>query len=138
MRELRFLDPYTQLHGILSPYKDGGVGGGGSLFRASGRSAFLYGQWGNSFVWGESQLGISLGGFQYQFLAQLANAGPKSIEVLTNCHREVCTIKFVASDVLTSLWQFDKCYFDKLGHLFIHWVHYWKPDFFWNVKSSSI
>ena len=100
MRELRFLEPYTQLHGILSPYKDGE---GGSLFRASGRSAFLYGQWGNSFVWGESQLGISLGGLQYQFLAQLANAGPKSIEVLTNCHREVCTIKFVASDVLTSL-----------------------------------
>ena len=27
MRELRFLAPYTQLHGILSPYKDGGGGG---------------------------------------------------------------------------------------------------------------
>ena len=26
MRELRFLEPYTQLHGILSPYKDGEEG----------------------------------------------------------------------------------------------------------------
>ena len=56
---------------------------------------------------GESQLGISLGGLQYQFLAQLANAGPKSVKVnLTDCHREVCKVKFyqiVTSDVLTSL-----------------------------------
>ena len=102
-----------------------------SFFRASGWSAFSYEQWGDSFIWGESQLGISLWGLQYQFLAQLANAGPKSVQVnLTNCHREVCRIKFyqiVTSDVLRSLWQFDKCYFDKLGHLFIHWVHYWSP-----------
>ena len=60
----------------------------------------------------------SLGGLQYQFLAQLANAGPKSVEVnLTNCHREICRIKFyqiATSDVLTSLLQFDKSYFDKL------------------------
>ena len=62
MRELHFLDPYTQLHGILSPYED--MGGGGSLFRTSGGSAFLYGQWGNSFVLEESQLGISLRGLQ--------------------------------------------------------------------------
>lgn len=27
MRELHFLDPYTQLHGILSPYEDMGWGG---------------------------------------------------------------------------------------------------------------
>ena len=56
---------------------------------------------------GKSQLGISLGGLQYQFLAQLANSGPKSVKVnLTNYHREVCKIKFyqiVTSDVLTSL-----------------------------------
>ena len=46
------------------------VGGGGGL------SAFSYGQWGDSFIWGKSQLGISLGGLQYQFLGQLANVGP--------------------------------------------------------------
>ena len=47
------------------------------------------------------------GGLQYQFLTQLANAGPKSVKLnLTNCDREVCKIKFyyiVTSDVLTSL-----------------------------------
>ena len=81
--------------------------GGGSFFRASGGSAFSYGQWGDSFIWEESQLAISLGELQYSFLAQLAKAGPKSVKVnLTNCHREVCKIKFyqiVTSDVLTSL-----------------------------------
>ena len=86
-----------------------------SFFRVSEGSAFSYGQWGDSFVRGESQLGISLGGLQYQFLAQLANAGPKSVKVnLTDCHREVCKVKFyqiVTSDVLTSLWQFDKMLF---------------------------
>ena len=49
----------------------------------------------------------SLGGLQYQFLAQLANAGPKTVQVnSTNCHREVCKIKFyqiVTSDVILSL-----------------------------------
>ena len=35
------------------------------------------------------------GGTHCQFLAQLASAGPKFVEVnLTNCHREVCRIKF--------------------------------------------
>ena len=94
------------------------------------------GQWGVClFIWtmggllhmGGVTIRDSLGGLLYQFLAQLANAGPKSVEVnLTNCHREVCRIKFyqiVTSDVLTSLWQFDKS-----GHLFIHWVHYWIPN----------
>ena len=55
----------------------------------------------------ESQLGISLWGLQYEFLAQLANAGPKSVKVnLTNCHREISKIKFyqiVTSDNLISL-----------------------------------
>ena len=101
----------------------------GSFFRASGGSAFSYGQWGDSFIWGESQLGISLGGLLYQYLAQLANAGPKSVKVnLINCHRGVCRINFyqiVTSDVLISLWQFDEMLFDNLGHVFIHWVHYW-------------
>ena len=63
-----------------------------------------------------------------QFLTQLANAGPKSVKVnLPNSHRKVCKIKFsqiVTSDVLTSLWQFDKVLFDNLGHVFMHWVHY--------------
>ena len=66
----------------------------------------------------------SLGRLQYQFLAQLANAGRKSVEVnLKNCHREICRIKvyqIVTSEVLTSLLQFDKSYFDKLRLLFIH------------------
>ena len=70
---------------------------------------------GGSLHIGESQLGIFLWGLQYQFLAQLANAGPKSVKVnLTNCHREVCRITFyqiVNSDVLTSLWLFDKMLF---------------------------
>ena len=84
--------------------------GGGSFSRISGGgrgSVFSYGQWEDSFIWGESQFWISLGGPQYQFLVQLANAGPKSVKVnLANCHREVCRIKFyqiVTFDVLTSL-----------------------------------
>ena len=64
---------------------------------------------------GDSELSISLGGLLYQFLTQLANAGSKSVKLnLTNCYREVCKIKFyhiVTSDVLTSLWQFDKMLF---------------------------
>ena len=58
----------------------------------------------------------------------IGHAGPKSVKVnLTNCHRIVCRIKFyqiATSDVLTSLWQFDKMLFDNLGHVFIHWVYY--------------
>ena len=45
----------------------------------------------------------------------ISKARPKSAKVnLTNCHREICRIKFyqiVTSDVLTSLWQFDKMLF---------------------------
>ena len=96
-------------YGILSPNEDGSL-----LFRASGGSIFSYGQWGDSFIWG-SQLGICLGGLQYKFLAQLANTGPKSVKVnITNCHGEICKTEFyqiVTSDVLTSLWQFDKMLF---------------------------
>ena len=99
---------------------------GGVIFQGLWSCLAFHMNNGDSFIWGESQLGISLEGLQYQFFVQLANAGPKSVEVnLTNCHREVCRIKFyqiVTSDVLTSLWQFDK-----LGHLFIRWVHYWIP-----------
>ena len=100
------------------------IGGRGVIFQGQWGSVFSYGQWGDSFIWGESQLGISLGGLQYQFLTQLANAGPRSVKVnLTNCHRKVCRIKFyqnATSDVLTSLWQLDKVLFDNLGHVFIH------------------
>ena len=64
---------------------------------------------------GEVTVRDFLGELQYQFLAQLANARPKSVKVnLTNCRREVCKIKFyeiVTSDVLTSQWQFDKMLF---------------------------
>ena len=42
--------------------------GGESFFRASGGSAFSYGQWGNSFIWEESQLAISLGNSSTNFL----------------------------------------------------------------------
>ena len=96
------------LHGILPPMKiQGGEGLGGLICQCQWRSVFSYGQWGNFFIWEKSQLGISLGGLQYQFLTRLANAGPKSVKVnLTNCHREVYRIKFyqiATSDVLTSL-----------------------------------
>ena len=97
------------LHGILSPpppsppHEDEG----GFIFQ---------GQWGVClFIWTMGGL-LHMGGvtsrnfpgrLQYQFLAQLANAGLKTVQVkLTNCHREVCKIKFyqiVTSDVLTSL-----------------------------------
>ena len=41
----------------------------GDLFlRASGWSAFSYAQWGDSFIWGESQLGISLVDVSTNFL----------------------------------------------------------------------
>ena len=82
---------------------------GGSFFKTSGGLPFHIDsvEGGGYFIWGESQLGISVGGLQYQFLAQLANAGPRSVTVnLTSCHREVCKIKFyqiVTSDVLNSL-----------------------------------
>ena len=104
----------------------GGMGGGwggagrGSFFSASGGLPFHMDIGGGYFfIWRyasyETKLGISLGGLQYQFLAQLANGRPKSVKVnLTNCHREVCTIKFyqiVTYDVLTSPWQFDKMLF---------------------------
>ena len=73
---------------------------GGSFFKTSGGLPFHIDsvEGGGYFIWGESQLGISLGGLQYQFLAQLANAGPKSSEfnklsqrslqnqILPNCH----------------------------------------------------
>ena len=96
---------------VSSPPKKMGVHFSGPV----GACFFIWTMGGDSIIWGKSQLGISLGELQYQFLAQLANAGPKSVKVnLTNCRREVCKIKFyeiVTSDVLTSLWQFDKMLF---------------------------
>ena len=91
-------------HVILSPDEDG-------------RGVIFQGQWGGVcfFIWtmggllymGESQIGISLGGTPVPISGPLANAGPKSVTVnLTNCHREICKIRFyqiVTSDVLTSL-----------------------------------
>ena len=59
-----------------------------SLHHEDGRVCIFQRQWGvYLIIWtvggllhmghmGESELGISLGGLQYQFLAQLANAGP--------------------------------------------------------------
>ena len=44
---------------------------------------------------GTPSYGGSHNGSQCQFLARLASAGPKFVEVnLTNCQREVCRIKF--------------------------------------------
>ena len=92
-------------HGIPSPHEDGREGG--YFSGPVGGLPFHMDSGGYSFIWGESKLGISPGGLQYQFLAQLTNAGPKCVKVnLTNCHREVCRIKvhqIVTSDVLTSL-----------------------------------
>ena len=55
------------------------------------------------------------GGTPVPISCQLANAEPKFVKAnLTNCHREVRRIKFyqiITSDVLTSLWQFDKILF---------------------------
>ena len=86
------------------------MGGGGGGVHSSGLLGdvpFHMDSGGDSFIWGQSQLGISLGELQYQFLAQLANLGPKPVKVnLPNCHREACRIKFyqiVTSDDLTSL-----------------------------------
>ena len=97
-------------------------GKGGCHFSGSAGVCLFLWLVGDSFIWGESQLGISLGRFRYQFLTQLANAGPKSVKVnSTNSHREVCRIKFyqiATSDVLT--YQFDKMLFDNFGHAFIH------------------
>ena len=57
-------------------------GGGGLLFHMDNGGISLYG-------------GVTMrdfrGGLHYQFLAELANAGPKSVKVnLTNCRKEVC------------------------------------------------
>ena len=66
--------------------------GGGFIFQS---------QWGGGLLFHMDNGGISLyggvtmrdfrGGLHYQFLAELANAGPKSVKVnLTNCRKEVC------------------------------------------------
>ena len=89
-----------------------------------------------------------LGGLQYQFLDQLANAGPKSLKVnWTNCHREVCRIKFyqiVTSDILTSCDNLIKCYFDNLGsskgnQVFSETLnHHQYNDFIVLIKSAML
>ena len=73
---------------ILSPHEDGGwvhfsePVGGGLLFHMDNGGISLYG-------------GVTMrdfrGGLHYQFLAELANTGPKSVKVnQTNCRKEVC------------------------------------------------
>ena len=57
-------------------------GGGGLLFHMDNGGSSLYG-------------GVTMrdfrGGLHYQFLAELANTGPKSVKVnQTNCRKEVC------------------------------------------------
>ena len=69
------------LHVVLSPNEDGWLYFSGPV----GISLFLWTFGGLLHMGGG---GISLGGLQYHFLTQLANAGPKSVKVnLTNCHR---------------------------------------------------
>ena len=84
------------------------MGGEGLFFRTSGVSTFSYGYWGDSIIcvtWWESQLGICLGWTPVPISCQTGKC--RFIKVnLTNCHREVCRIKFYqidTSDVLTSL-----------------------------------
>ena len=87
-------DLFENIHGSLSPYEDGG----GSFFRVSGGLPFH----------------MDIGGLLYMGGVTWV-AWPKSVKVnLTNCHRELCRIKFyqiVTSDVFTSLWQSDKMLF---------------------------
>ena len=129
------------------PHEDGGFvfqgqwgGGGGGLP--------FYIDNGGPLHMGESQLGISLGGLRYQFLAQSATSRPKSVKVnLINCHREVCRINFdpiVTSDALASLWLFEKMLFwCVLGHVTCFELLSTllelqrKLGVFWNGKPSS-
>ena len=72
---------------IQKQIKQGKIGGV-HFSETVGICLFIWTVGRGSFIWGQSQLGILPGGHQYQFLAQLANAGPKSVEVnLTNCQR---------------------------------------------------
>ena len=100
--------------GTLSPNEDGE-----SFFRASGgRGGVCF------FIWQMGRGLLYMGGIPIRgFLGEtpvpiscpISKARPKSAKVnLTNCHREICRIKFyqiVTSDVLTSLSQFDKMLF---------------------------
>ena len=76
---------------VSSPHKDGGF-----IFQGQWEVClFIWTMGGGLLHMGDSQLEISLGRLQHQYLAQVAN------------------------DNLI------KCYFDNLGDVFIHWVHYW-------------
>ena len=100
---------YIQMiHGIVSPHEDGE----GFIFQGHWWVCFFIWTIGGLLYMGGVTIRDFPGGLQYQFFSQLANAEPKSVKVnLTNCHRKICKIKFyqiVTSDVLISLWQFDK------------------------------
>ena len=60
--------------------KIGGEGGGGGVHSSGpvggGGCAFSYEQWGDSFIWGESQLGISRGEPIANFLPNWQAQGP--------------------------------------------------------------
>ena len=97
-------------NGILSPHEDGGEGRGGGLIFQDLWGVYL-------FIWTLGGLvhmghmgGVTIrdfpgGGIPVPISCQIGKCS--SIKVnLTNCHREVCKIKFyqiVTSDVLTSL-----------------------------------
>ena len=91
------------LHAILSPVK---MGRGMSLFRASGGLPVPIDSGGLLHMGGVTIRDFPRG-TPVPISYQLANAGPKFVKVsLTNCHREVCRIKFyriATSDVLKSL-----------------------------------
>ena len=91
------------LHAILSPMK---MGPGDVTFQGQWGSACSYRQWGNP-SYGGATIRDFPSGTPVPISYQLANAGPKFVKKsLTNCHREVCRIKFyqiATSDVLKSL-----------------------------------
>ena len=98
------------IHVMLSAHEDGGgyfLGPVGSLsfHMDSGRLLHM----------GGVTIMVFPGGTPVSISCPIGKCRTKSIKVnLTNCHREVCRIKFyqiVTSDVLTSLWHFDKMLF---------------------------
>ena len=114
---------YIYIHGNLFPHPPWRWGVG-LFFRTSEVSTFSYEHWGDSFIWGiwgESQLRISLRGTPVPISCQIGKC--RSIKVnLPNCHREWNFIKWSPLMSLHLCDNLIKCYFDKLGRVFIHWV----------------
>ena len=95
-----------------------------------GVSLFIW-TMGGLFHMGEGSIRDFPGGTSVPISWPIGKRRTKSVEVnLTNCHREVYRMKssvfhFWCLMALNLCDNLIKCYFDNLGHLFIHWVHYW-------------